>query len=230
MQIRHRTRSGLLTGLALGVGLTTACGPPADSETPAPGAAVAPTVPASAIARFFPLASGHIYHYVTETDGGEGMMITRVSRADGSSGDLQGPQGTKTFHYAADGVTLDAGGALPVYVLKVPFTVGNKWRGQGGSSVEIVEVDASVIVPAGTYSGCIKTLEQRGGDRPLRIATTYCPDTGIVLLEAASGTVMERVALKSYGPPVDLGPDGIRQLPPEGPPPDDAPPDGAPPP
>jgi hypothetical protein len=41
------------------------------------------------------------------------------------------------------------------------------------------------------------------------VATTFCPDVGIVLLEAASGAAIERAELKSYGPPVEIGPDGL---------------------
>jgi hypothetical protein len=185
-------------------------GPPPVTSSPTP-----PPAPAGSVAKFFPLLNGHIYQYVTETDSGEGMMITRVTRADGQSGDLQGPRGTKTFRYVDDGVVLATDSTAAVYVLKTPFAVGTKWRGQAGSTVEIVEVGANVTVPAGTYAGCIKTLEQRGGDRPMRVATTYCPETGIVQLEAASGMVSERAVLKSYGPPLDLGPDGVRAFPPD---------------
>jgi hypothetical protein len=204
-----------LTALLLPLTLVHCDPEPAPPVTPQPGAptptpAATPTGEAS---KYFPLQSGHIYQYVTESDGGQGVMMTRVTRADGKSGDLQGPRGTKTFEYVTDGVVLTTGGA-PIYVLKLPLAVGTKWRGQGGSSVEIVEVGATVTVPAGTYQQCIKTVEQRGGDQPMRVATTYCPDTGIVELEAASGAAMERAVLKSYGPPVDLGPDGLRAIPP----------------
>ena len=43
---------------------------------------------------------------------------------------------------------------------------------------------------------------------------TELPDVGIVELQAASGEAFERLSLKSYGPPVDLGPDGVRMVPP----------------
>lgn len=202
----------LLAGLA--------CDPPvADSVDPAPPTPAPAGTPIGDGAMFFPLLAGHIYQYATESDSGEGMMITRVTRGDHNSGDLQGPRGTKTFRYVTDGVVLTTDSTVPVYVLKTPFAVGTKWRGHGGSTVEIVEVGMQVSVPAGKYVGCLKTLEQRGGDRPMRVATTYCPDVGIVQLEAASGMVSERAELKSYGPPMDLGPDGVRTFPPDEPPP-----------
>ncbi len=200
----------------------SACGPAAVSTVPAapvPSAPPPSAGPTSTIAKFFPLLQDHIYQYVTESDGGQGVMMTRVTRADSTSGDLQGPRGTKTFRYVSDGVVLATESTMPIYVLKKPFAVGTEWRGHGGSIVKIVEVGASITVPAGTYEGCIKTLEQRGGDRPMRVTTSYCPEVGIVQLEAASGMVMERAVLKSYGPPLDLGPDGVRTFPPDETPP-----------
>lgn len=211
-----------LTFAILGTVITVAGCDPKPVTGPQPGPPTPPvptptagTSPHAGAATFFPLKPGHIYQYALETDEGQSSMMTRVTRGDGSGGELQGPRGTKTFHYVNDGVVLATGGAGQVYVLKLPLEVGNKWRGQAGSTVEIVETNAAVTVPAGKYAGCIKTVEQRAGDRPMRVATTYCPDTGIVQLEAASGLVMERAVLKSYGPPVDLGPDGVRAIPPD---------------
>jgi hypothetical protein len=199
--------------LLLALILCAACEEPAAYPQGGPIEAPLPVSPGGAnqpaIARWFPLVEGHIYEYEVEGEDGTGRMVTRVTRADDAGGELQGPLGTKAFRYAGDGVVHDNGAATPVYVLKEPLTVGNSWRGDANSTVSIVEIDAAVKVPAGSYRGCIKTLEERGGDAPLRIATTFCPETGIVLLEAASGAAMERVALRSYGPPVDLGPDGV---------------------
>ena len=197
--------------------LAVACDTPAaKTPDPAPGTVQpAASAPSAGPAKYFPLQTGHIYQYAVEGESGEGVMMTRVTRADAQGGDLQGPRGTKTFQYVPDGVVLATGGTLPVYVLKTPLQVGTKWRGQAGSTVEITEVGAKVEVPAGAYADCIKTVEQRGGDRPMRVATTYCADTGIVQLEAASGLVLERAVLKSYGPPLDLGPDGVRAIPPD---------------
>jgi hypothetical protein len=76
----------------------------------------------------------------------------------------------------------------------------------------VIRVNAVVEVPAGRYDDCVQTLERRGGDRPLSVATTFCPEVGIVLLEAASGAAMERAELKSYGPPVEIGPDGVQRV------------------
>jgi hypothetical protein len=139
--------------------------------------------------------------------------MVRVTRESANAGALQLPGGPKRFEYAPDGVRLLADGGGPVYVLKEPFKVGNSWAGEHGGTVEIAAMDVSADVPAGSYTGCIKTLERRAGDRPLEIATTFCPEVGIVLLEAVSGGGFERNTLKSYGAPLDLGPDGVRRIP-----------------
>ncbi len=150
---------------------------------------------------------------MAETDSGEQeALVVRVSRTEAGGGTLHLPGGNKHFEYQADGVLLTRSAGAPVYVLKQPLTVGNRWRGEHGGTVEIFEVNASVSVPAGHYSGCVTTVEQRGGDRPLRVTTIFCPEVGIVLLEATSGAQLERAALESYGPPVDIGPDGVRRL------------------
>jgi hypothetical protein len=161
----------------------------------------------------FPLVDRHQYHYETQGEDGGGMLLARVNRDRPEGGSLQMAGGTKRFSYKPDGVVLVREGMMPVYVLKQPLQVGNRWRGEHGGWVEIAEVGVPVQVPAGSYQGCVKTVEQRGGDQPLRVSTTFCPDVGIVELEAASGAQYEKAVLSSYGPPVDLGPDGVTRLP-----------------
>ena len=209
--VRH-TACFLLTVASL---VVLACGPPGGATTAgsAAGASPSPTS-GTPLERLFPLVDRHIYQYVAETDSGEQeALVARVSRSEAAGGTLHLPGGKKTFRYQADGVLLTRPDGAPVYVLKQPLTVGNSWRGEHGGTVEIFEVNASVSVPAGTFGGCVTTVEQRGGDRPLRVTTVFCPDVGIVLLEATSGAQLERAALKSYGPPVEIGPDGVRRLP-----------------
>lgn len=162
--------------------------------------------------RLFPLVDRATYQYVLESDEGQDVLLGRVSRTGAKRGTLHLPGGDKRFEYAADGIKLVSAPWGPVYVLQRPVTVGHRWRGEHGGTVEIIAVDVAVEVPAGHFEGCVQTLETRGGDRPLRVATTYCPDVGIVLLEAAAGASLERAALKSYGPPVELGPDGVRRI------------------
>lgn len=175
-----------------------------------------PTQPAARsgtpLERLFPLVDRAVYQYAVESDEGQDILLARVSRHGPTTGSLQLPGGIKEFEYVPDGVKLLSREWGPVYVLKQPLELHNRWRGEHGGTVEVVRVDAVVNVPAGRYEGCVQTLEQRGGDRPIKVATTFCPDVGIVVLEAASGAALERAELKSYGPPVDLGPDGVRRI------------------
>jgi len=201
------TRRGLWLPVLVCV-LAMSC-KPQPTEAPAPKAQPVDVSSGTVLERLFPLQDQHVYQYLTESDAGEGMLMARVTRIDAAHGNLQMSGNTKSFEYVADGVVLQRKGAAPVYVLKTPLAVGTSWRGEHGGVVKIITVNAIIEVPAGRYTGCAQTLEERGGDRPLRVATTFCPGAGIVLLEAASGAHMERAALKSYGPPVEIGPDGV---------------------
>jgi hypothetical protein len=155
-----------------------------------------------------------MYHYATDANGEPGVLLARVRRMDAQHGDLVMGGDTKRFEYAADGVRLlRSGGQSPAYLLLEPFQTGTSWRGEHGGTVEVAAAGIAVDVPAGHFEGCLQTVEQRGGDRPLRVATTFCPEVGIVVLEASTGEHVERAELRSYGPPVDLGPDGVTRLP-----------------
>jgi hypothetical protein len=199
--------------VGLAVMATLSCCSGKGAEDPTAGNAEAATFASGTpLERLFPLVDQAVYQYVLETDDGQDVLLGRVARTGANRGTLHLPGGTKLFEYAPEGVKLVSAEWGPVYVLKQPLSLGQSWRGEHGGTVEVIAVDAAVDVPAGHYEGCVQTLETRGGDRPLRVATTFCPDTGIVLLEAAAGAALERAALKSYGPPVAIGPDGVRRI------------------
>ncbi|KYF60558.1 hypothetical protein [Sorangium cellulosum] len=166
--------------------------------------------------RYFPLIDGHVYHYVTLSDGGEqGMLVARVHRADERRGELRFPSGVKRFEFTAEGVLRSDAG---VFVLKAPIAPGTTWTGEHGGRARITAVDAAVEVPAGRFTGCVQTVEERLGDSPARYVSTFCPDVGVVAIEAESGASHEKAVLKSYAPPFDMGPDGVRRTPVEPPP------------
>jgi hypothetical protein len=166
----------------------------------------------SALERFFPLVDGMVYHYVTENKLGEqGLLIARVARVDEKFGELRFPTGVKRFGFVPDGVVLEASGG-PIYLLKEPLAVGTSWRGEHGGVTRIQSTSAAVDVPAGHFEGCVQTLEERLGDRPIRYATTYCPAVGVVMLEAVSGASLERAALKSYAASPQMKPDGLERF------------------
>jgi hypothetical protein len=58
----------------------------------------------------------------------------------------------------------------------------------------------------------VTTLEERGGDAPLRVKTTLCPGVGIVSMEVQSGPVVERAELIYFGEPVDIGGEGLKRV------------------
>ena len=210
MRPRKSARSALLA-LVCAAGLV-ACGA-------APGSPPAWLAPAdgarkdlasgTALERYFPLVDGMIYHYVTENEMGEpGLLITRAGRTSERGGQLHFPTGSKRFEYVADGITVLVDGN-PTYVLKQPLAVGTTWRGEHGGTTRVLSIAASVEVPQGHFEGCVQTLEERLGDRPVKYATTFCPGVGVVMLEAASGASLERASLKSYAAPIEVGLDGV---------------------
>jgi hypothetical protein len=163
--------------------------------------------------RFFPLVDGMVYTYKTTNEvGEEGLLVARVHRIDGTHGELRYPNGSKQFELRPDGVMVHARTG-DAYVLKLPFAEGTSWRGEHGGQSKILKVGVAVNAPAGVYQGCVQTMEERLGDRPLRYSTTFCPDVGVVTVEAATGANYERAELKSYAPPMRMREDGIDKIP-----------------
>lgn len=197
----------------------TACGasgPPPAASSPwlVPSEGQKDVASGTSLERFFPLVDGMVYTYQTMNEvGEEGFLVARVFRADPRHGELRFPTGSKTFEYAPDGVVLRERGGEAVYVLKQPVQVGATWRGEHGGETKVLSVTASVETPAGRYDGCVQTMEQRLGDRPVRYATTFCPDVGVVSLEAATGANYERAQLKTYAPPMRMKSDGVDRVP-----------------
>ncbi len=162
----------------------------------------------------FPLVDGYLLSYVTEGgDGSAGMLIARLSRKGPMRGGRSLAGEMRNYEYTADGIRLVSDFKRPIYVLKQPLAVGTTWLGEHGGEATIIAVDKTVDVPAGRFTGCVEVVEMRGGDRPLRAGTTYCPGVGVVVLELSTASLSRRVLLKSHGPPVDIGPSGVRVLP-----------------
>jgi hypothetical protein len=207
-----RTSEALL-GLAL-TGLAACAGAPdpANSTWIAPTGGQKNVSSGSAFEVFFPLVDGNVYFYDTQNEMGEkGALVARVYRSDAKNGELRFPSGAKRFELAQDGVIFH-GREGTAYVLKAPLEAGTTWRGEHGGTTKILSPKVSVEVPAGKYTGCVQTLEERLGDKPVKYATTFCPTIGVVIIEAASGANFERAELKSYGAPNDVGPDGITKF------------------
>jgi hypothetical protein len=203
------TRTILLLCVALGLG----CGGAAEAGPTTPVGIESPTS-GYEIEAFFPLVDGNVFAYQTTTEHGDtserGRMTLKVERKTKERGALIPSAGhSRYFEYVPDGVRID--GVENAYLLKLPLTVGATWRGERGTTT-VQASSVTAVAPGGTFSGCVQTLEQRGGDRPLRVLTTFCPGKGIVILEATGGGQYEKAELLSSGPPVSIGEDGVRRI------------------
>ena len=184
----------------------TACGEASTTQTNVPSQTVPSASSGLAIERYFPIVHDHLWTYDTTSDDGErSSFIVRARRMRAQEGELQTPRGTKRFVYMPDGIGL---ADSATFVLKLPLTVGTTWRGEHGGISRIETVGTEITIAAGRFTDCLVTIEQRGGDAPATYSTTFCPDVGIVLLDAEGGIQHERAELRSYGPPVFIGPPG----------------------
>lgn len=195
----------LSTLLALGCGSGSAR-PPAEAPPRRVEADRAP----EEVLRFFPLEAGMVYSYETQDDaGGRGMLVVQIEVPRPNRAELRVGSRVERLDLDPLGVAYAEGG----YLLRQPLSLGSTWRSKAGS-VRVDGVDVAVSVPYGDLRGCVRTVEEsalRGAAR--RVASTYCPDVGLVLLdvEATSdaGHQHELVKLKTYAPRVDLGADGV---------------------
>jgi len=159
------------------------------------------------VERYFPLIDGTIFNYATENEAGDrGILIARVHRTDATHGELVFPTGKKRFVYSREGVRIEPTGD---FVLAAPLTQGATFRGQNGGRARLEDTALVIDVRAGSYQNCVRVAEERGGDRPARFTTTFCPNVGIVVIEAQAGGSYERAELVSAGPPVNLERDGV---------------------
>jgi hypothetical protein len=168
----------------------------------------------SPLETYFPLVDGMVYTYRTLNEvGEEGLLVARVHRTDARHGELRFPNGSRMFEYTPDGVILHARTGEVTHVLKAPLAVGTTWRGEHGGKTSVLDTNVSVDTPVGHHDGCVRTREERLGDRPVRYATVFCPGVGVVSLEVATGANYERAELKTYAPPMRILPDGVVSTP-----------------
>jgi hypothetical protein len=182
------------------------------SSAPTPAAPTGDAnAPSSAVSRYLPLADGRIWAYDEEDEETKtgGVFVTRARKLVGTRFSLTTGQRTRIVEMRADGIATENG----VYLLKLPLVAGTQWPGERGSLVRIAGADKVVQVPAGTFAGCVETVEDlaapTGGENPLRrITTQFCPDVGIASLRVEvweqgkhSG---ERAVLRCFGEPVTL--------------------------
>jgi hypothetical protein len=65
---------------------------------------------------------------------------------------------------------------------------------------KVVAVDQSVTVPAGSYTGCIKTEDRSALEPDVLENKFYCPEVGVVLEVRVRGG-SERNELVTFSPP-----------------------------
>ncbi len=168
-----------------------------------PTGAALPT--ASGLARYLPLEDGTVFAYETSTEpsGEHGLLILEVRRRTPGTAELVVAGRARGLTVTADAVAHAGGG----FLLREPLSAGAEWHGDFGH-VRVTRVEASVTVPAGTFAGCVETVEElttREGEK--RTTTSFCPGVGIALRETAveqgGEQQSERIALKSFGKKFD---------------------------
>jgi hypothetical protein len=191
---RRRTAS-IALALAYGFG----CG-----SAPAPAITAAPTA-ATGLARYLPLEDGTVFSYETSTEPPTepGLLILEVRRPRPNVAELVVAGRGRRLNVTESAVGHAAGG----FLLREPLDVGSSWHGDFGR-VRVTRVDFAVTVRAGTFAGCVETIEEvttREGEK--RTTTAFCPGVGIAMreTEAEQGgqRQSERIALKSYGKKFD---------------------------
>lgn len=207
--------------LAVGLVLFAGCGgtaePPKPSGWQADSNGLKGASSGTEAEKLFPIVDGHIYHYRTESFGAgpaveTGMLMIKMHRSSASAGELRRPAGPQRFTFTPAGIATTTKGGAPAFLLKLPISPDVRWLGPHGGQTHVAGTGITATTQAGTFSGCVTTVEERGGDAPLRVSTTLCPDVGIASLEVQSGGAVERAELVYFGPPVDLGPEGLKRV------------------
>lgn len=156
--------------------------------------------------KYMPLEADTVFTYDTQSEGRpeHGLLIVQVSRPREGRADLRMGSKTERLQIEQDGIAHVEGG----YLLKPPFVMGATWRSKSGN-VKVVAVDELVKVPAGEFTGCIRTVEESHVGGAARVATSvFCSHVGLVSLEVTGGSEdapgRETAILKSFGPRVNL--------------------------
>lgn len=194
-----------LTPLAFAL---AACGAAGSGAGAGSGAKATPAV--SNVERFMPLQTNTVSAFETEIEGAShGVLMMRIERPTPSTAVLTVGGKGQRLEIVPEGIRLAAGG----WLLKAPLSEGASFKGQFGTVV-VSATDKSVQVPAGSFSGCVETIEESVAVRK-RVTTVFCPDVGIVVLEAEGSLGddygRERAVLRSHGPAVDINQLGPEQ-------------------
>jgi len=175
-----------------------ACAP-----TPAASPSAASSPPASELTHYAPFENDTVFSYATyiEETNERGLAVFEIKRPRPELAELSlAGQVRKRYYFEPGGVRSSHGG----YLLKLPLELNAEWRGDDGM-VKVTNVNLSVDVPAGKFTGCLQTVEDaRLGAATRKTTTVFCPGVGITVLEINAeqeGTsVLQRLDLKAFGP------------------------------
>lgn len=172
------------------------------SKSAPPPAAATPAPSVEGVERWFPLTNATVFAYdtVSEPSGQKGMLVLEVRRARTSLVELSVAGRVQRVEVDATGIRHVTGG----WLLKEPPTLGARWKGDFGA-VEVTAIDRQVNVPAGSFTGCLETVESlAGADFSKRTTTVYCAGVGIATrrteVESNEGNGVESLNLRSFGP------------------------------
>lgn len=85
-----------------------------------------------------------------------------------------------------------------VTILSAPFRVGKAWT-SGGTRYEITDVNATLTVPAGTFSGCLVIKNSNPSAREQSVVREYYKEgIGLVKREFVSGETRVTSSLEKY--------------------------------
>lgn len=200
INIMPRPRNHPLFVLLLAGSLASACHASAPPVSPAPA-----VLPRTGIALYLPLEDNTVLAYNTSNDLNEkGFFAVQVARKPGSLVELRAGAKSQQLTLSANAVRHTSGG----FLLKWPVRTGDTFPGEFGL-VRVVATDRTAQVPAGSFSGCIETLEGGGaGALQQQSIKMFCPNVGLVSFEntASQGSDVssQRAELRSYGPKVDV--------------------------
>lgn len=195
MNVREAARIGAALGVASAV---LACASPKDSKAPP-----APPAGPLTVGDLLPFQDRTTLSFTARDDlGGTSFFVMEIERPKEERGEIWIAGRAQRFRISPDRVERIEGGVL----LEAPLEVGHTFHGSFGVT-EITKVGERVSVPAGTFDGCLVTLEQAASPAK-RVETTYCPKIGIVrvVVDGASDTDVTHVQseLTAYGPWLDI--------------------------
>ena len=201
--LRAVSSSHLAVCRVLGVGVLSfgalGCGP----KAPAEGApeAVAEEKPPE-LHQMLPLKDQTVSNFRMTTDlGDEGILVLEIYRPRPELAELRIAGRAQRLAIEDNRISQTTGGIL----LETPLKKGHAFIGSFGT-VTISETGQLVTVPAGTYSGCLTTVEESTRP-PKRSTSTYCPGIGLVLMEVESfgeSAGLVRTELSYHGPRVEF--------------------------